>query len=87
MERVHCSQCNQDLSRAVAYGVKLVIDNMAEVFAQQIRRAAADTAANLYDKVDPEIRKELVTTLGNCAETFASLITSVAEEFVKEEGA
>jgi len=84
MERIHCSRCKADLTRAVAFGVKAVIDNMADAFAQQIRRAAADLAADLYDAVSPEIRKQLVTTLGNCAEAFASLIASVAEDFVKD---
>lgn len=84
MERVYCSHCKADLTKAVAFGVKTVFDTLANDFAQQIRRAAADLAADLYDAVNPEIRKQLVTTLGNCAEAFESLITSVAEDFVKD---
>ena len=84
MERVYCSHCKADLTKAVAFGVKTILDTSANDFAQQIRRAAADLAAGLYEKANPEIRKQLVTTLGNCAEAFESLIISVAEDFVKD---
>ena len=84
MKEFHCSQCQADLSRAVAYGVKTTLCLMADQFAAQIRRAAADLAAELYETCSPEIRKELITTLGNCAEGFASLITNVAEDFGNE---
>jgi len=75
---------HERVMKVVGRALVMILRECGDEFATIIKRGAADYAAILHDTVNPQIRKQLVTVLGNSAEGFRSMIGSVAERFARE---